>query len=121
MAAADDVLTLDRAFAERAAAVRAAVVDGEQLLAVAQQKDGGVIDDNAHGLPVSQLRRAGGRGPFLRPGVIDRLCGSDALGEREVAAEIAAEHQGASAAETEDRRATAARKRRRVEHQGRGI
>src|SRR5262245_60553558 len=56
MARADDLVALERALAERAAAVRAAVVDGEQLLAVAQQQDRRVVDDHAGRLAILQLR-----------------------------------------------------------------
>src|SRR4051794_14307462 len=53
--AADDLVALERAFAERAAAVRTAVVDGVELLAVAQQQHRRVVDDHARRLPVPQL------------------------------------------------------------------
>src|SRR4051812_20421565 len=96
---AHDLVALQRAFAERAATMRAAIVDGEQLLAVAQQQHRRVVDDHAQRLPVPEVRRAGGRSPLLGSRVVHGLGGSYALGEREVATEVAADHQGAGAPE----------------------
>ena len=44
VARADDLVALDRALAERAAAVRSAVVDREDLLAAAQEEHRRVVD-----------------------------------------------------------------------------
>src|SRR3954471_1821404 len=76
---------------ERAAAVRAAVVDRVHVLAVADQQHGRVADGGGGGLVGLQIVRRERLGPLVRPLVVGGLVRSHAFREAEVAAQVAAE------------------------------
>src|SRR5262249_4383464 len=79
VASPDDAGAVDvTSSAERAAAMRAPVVDREGVVAIAQQGYGGVRDHHADDLTGSQLRPFDGRRPLLGPRIVYRLIGSDA-------------------------------------------
>src|SRR5207302_3351237 len=69
VAGADDLVALHRAFAQRAAAVRATVVDGEDALALAEQEDRRVIDHNSQWAALGHQRGVRRRRPLGRAGI----------------------------------------------------
>ncbi len=79
---ADDLLALHTALAERAATVRAPIVDGKDALAVAEEQDRRVIDDHTYGTSLRELGGVGCRRPLIRAGIEHRLIGPDALAQR---------------------------------------
>src|SRR4051794_22317101 len=92
VAGALDGLAVDRADAERTAAVRAAVVHREDVLTDAGHEHGRVADDGGGGLGAEI---GGGQrvGPLVRAGIEDGLIDAYALPQGEMAAEVAGQRE----------------------------
>jgi len=126
VADADDGVAVDLAVAQQAAAVRAPVVDRVERLTAAQQHDGRVPHHHAARLVLREGGRLAGVSPVARARVERGLVRADALHERHVRAEVAADDQGGGAGQPEQLSARGGapsprRERGAVEGERRGV